>query len=80
MKGGFFKTGRCEEVLKKVALEPLPLVVFSRECAAFLHNVVIVHDLVSTDAGCLSMNYNATLCKEALEKKLPAQVAERTHY
>lgn len=45
-KDGFFKTGRCEGVLKNVVLEPLPL---SRGCAAFLHNVVIVHELVSNE-------------------------------
>jgi hypothetical protein len=67
----FFKTGRREGVLKKVVLEPPP---FCRGCAAFLHNVVIVHDVVTTDAGSFFMNYNATLCKEAWEKKLPAQV------
>jgi hypothetical protein len=42
--------------------------------AAFLHNVIIVHPLISFDAGCFFMHYNATLCKEALEKKLLAQV------
>ncbi|WP_333601313.1 hypothetical protein, partial [Flavobacterium sp.] len=49
-------------------------------CAAFLHNVVIVHDLVSKDAGNFFMNYNATLCKEAWEKKIPAQVTQCTCY
>jgi hypothetical protein len=45
--------------------------------AAFLHNVIIVHPYISLDAGCFFMHYNATLCKEAWEKKLLAQVAKR---
>jgi len=61
----FFKTGWCEEVLKKVVLEPLAR---GLGVAAFLHNVIIVHPLISLVAGCFFMNYNATLCKEALEK------------
>lgn len=49
MKGGFFKTEWCEafdcaqdDGFKKVALEPPPIVLVKIECAAFLHNVVIV--------------------------------------
>lgn len=38
-------------------------------CAAFLHNVIIA-----------AQHYNATLCKEAWEKKLPAQVTQCTCY
>ena len=38
-------------------------------CAAFLHNVIIA-----------AQHYNATLCKEAWGKKLPAQVTECTCY
>ena len=49
-------------------------------CAAFLHNVVIVHPFASIVVGSFFMNYNATLCKEAWEKKLPAQVTECTCY
>ena len=49
-------------------------------CAAFLHNVVIVHPMASIVAGCFFMSYNATLCKEAWEKKLLAQVTQCTCY
>jgi hypothetical protein len=45
--------------------------------AAFLHNVVMAHDIACLDAGSFFMSYNATLCKEAWEKKLLAQVAKR---
>lgn len=31
-------------------------------CAAFLHNVIIVHPFTSLVAGSFFMNYNATLC------------------
>ena len=38
----------------------------------------MAHDSVCIDAGSFLMSHNATLCKEALGKKLPAQVAQRT--
>jgi hypothetical protein len=60
---------------KNVALEPLA---GALGVAAFLHNVIIVHPLISLVAGTFFMHYNATLCKEALGKKLLAQVAKRT--
>ena len=63
------------EAAQKVALEPLASAL---GVAAFLHNVIIVHPIISLVAGCFFMHYNATLCKEALGKKLLAQVAKRT--
>jgi hypothetical protein len=63
--------------MKKVVLEPLARAL---GVAAFLHNVIIVHPLISLEAGCFFMHYNATLCKEALGKKLLAQVAKRTYF
>jgi hypothetical protein len=48
--------------------------------AAFLHNVVMAHDIACLDAGSFFMSYNATLCKEAWEKKLLAQVTQCTRY
>ena len=54
---------------KNVALEPLTSAL---GVAAFLHNVIIVHPIISLVAECFFMHYNATLCKEALEKKLLA--------
>jgi len=60
---------------KNVALEPLASAL---GVAAFLHNVIIVHPFTCIVAGCFFMHYNATLCKEAWEKKLLAQVAKRT--
>jgi len=47
-------------------------------CAAFLHNVIIVHPSTLLVAGTFFMNYNATLCKEALGKKILAQVTKCT--
>ena len=44
--------------------------------AAFLHNVIIVHPLVSLGARYLFMHYNATLCKEALGKKITGMSCE----
>jgi hypothetical protein len=38
----------------------------------------MAHDLACLDAESYFMSYNATLCKEALGKKLLAQVAKRT--
>jgi len=61
--------------MKKVVLEPLARAL---GVAAFLHNVIIVHPLISLEAGCFFMHYNATLCKEAWGKKLLARVAKRT--
>jgi hypothetical protein len=63
------------EAAQKVALEPLASAL---GVAAFLHNVIIVHTIISLVAGSFFMHYNATLCKEALGKKLLAQVAKRT--
>jgi hypothetical protein len=57
--------------MKKVVLEPLASAL---GVAAFLHNVIMVHPLFLLNAGSFFMHYNATLCKEALEKKLLAQV------
>jgi hypothetical protein len=53
------------EAAQKVALEPLASAL---GVAAFLHNVIIVHPIISLVAGCFFMHYNATLCKEAWEK------------
>jgi hypothetical protein len=61
------------EAAQKVALEPLASAL---GVAAFLHNVIIVHPLVLLDAGYLFMHYNATLCKEALEKKITGMSCE----
>jgi hypothetical protein len=55
------------EAAQKVALEPLASAL---GVAAFLHNVIIVHTRFSIVAGCFFMHYNATLCKEALGKKI----------
>jgi hypothetical protein len=44
--------------------------------AAFLHNVIIVHPNISLVAGCFFMHYNATLCKEALGKKITGASCE----
>ena len=60
---------------KNVALEPLTSAL---GVAAFLHNVIIVHPIISLVAECFFMHYNATLCKEAWGIKLLAQVAKRT--
>jgi hypothetical protein len=61
--------------MKKVVLEPLASAL---GVAAFLHNVIIGHPIFSLVVGWFFMHYNATLCKEALGKKLLAQVAKRT--
>ena len=50
------------EAAQKVALEPLASAL---GVAAFLHNVIIVHPIISLVAECFFMHYNATLCKEA---------------
>jgi hypothetical protein len=55
------------EAAQKVALEPLASAL---GVAAFLHNVIIVHPIISLVAGCFFMHYNATLCKEAWGKKI----------
>ena len=54
------------EAAKNVVLEPLASAL---AVAAFLHNVIMA-----------AQHHNATLCKEAWEKKLPAQVTECTCY
>ena len=54
------------EAAQKVALEPLASAL---GVAAFLHNVIIVHPIISLVAECFFMHYNATLCKEAWGKK-----------
>jgi hypothetical protein len=54
------------ETAKNVVLEPLASAL---AVAAFLHNVIMA-----------AQHHNATLCKEAWEKKLPAQVTQCTHY
>jgi acyl dehydratase len=38
--------------------------------AALLHNVIIVHPRFTIVGGKFIMHYNATLCKEALGKKI----------
>ena len=50
---------------KNVALEPLTSAL---GVAAFLHNVIIVHPIISLVAECFFMHYNATLCNIALGK------------
>ncbi|HAH54034.1 MAG TPA: hypothetical protein DCM02_01780 [Flavobacterium sp.] len=63
------------EAAQKVALEPLASAL---GVAAFLHNVIIVHPIISLIAGCFFMHYNATLCNTALGKKLLARVTQCT--
>ncbi len=65
----FLQLGDAMGAAKNIVLEPLASAL---GVAAFLHNVIIVHPLVLLDAGYLFMHYNATLCKEALGKKLLA--------
>jgi len=48
--------------------------------AAVLHNVIIGAEELSFGRQGINSAYNATLCNTALEKKLPAQVTQCTHY
>ena len=75
-EGRFFeRLGDAMGAAQKVVLEQTTSAL---GVAAFLHNVIIVHPKFSLGVGCFLMHYNATLCKEALGKKLLAQVAKRT--
>ena len=58
---------------RNVALEPLARAL---GVAAFLHNVIIVHPRFSLGIGYFFMHYNATLCKEALGKKITGMSCE----
>lgn len=69
VNGGFFNSCastnsglHASMAVKKVAIEPPPFVLVCRGCAAFLHNVVMVHTISDLVTGMCPMNHNATLC------------------
>lgn len=65
----FFKTGWCEEVLKKSC----PGATGKRVGrGAFLHNVIYSASEILISSRIVPMHYNATLCKKAWGKKLLA--------